>query len=714
MIQCMLPAPSGRPVCGEGIYSANAVKLKGQEIMNVPATQAGDGQASSIVGQRFAYPGGSRPLDGYTIKRGIGHGGFGEVYFATSDAGKEVALKLIRRSLDVELRGIKQCINLKHPNLLAVFDIKEDAAGDHWVVMEYVSGECLDDVIADNPDGMPVEKALSWFFGMAAGVAYLHDHGIVHRDLKPGNIFSDEGRVEIGDYGLSKFISCSRRSGHTESVGTVHYMAPEVANGRYGKEIDVYALGVILFEMLTGSVPFEGESVGEVLMKHLTAKPDVSGLAEPYRSIIARALEKDPAKRFSTVHEMAAHLPHPKSLPVNSFGHSATAGPGLSQLGADAARGVFPDAPQPLCGGTGGENTAPVAEAVEEEPVQQAVLQQFAKIRNFWIGLNAPAKIAIGIFVVFAFLTSSEIIMPIAVVGLIAYGGYRIVWALMNPRQSSQSTQEPAGNNNNNQNGGNGKPQHGHLADRVEHAERRAQRAGHHVRRRLTRIVSPREKALEALVVKPVRRRIADLLGSMLMATLVAMTMCLVMVIVSGFRSEIPRPEQCAWLLLVGIAGSWAVMIPSKFWEGTRGEAMLRRFVLLIAGLVLGAWAWGVSKLLLVEFPHDTNFPAAHDFQMPGSFYNGGPQLLAFLAVFGTLLALVRWWRQSDPLRSTRISLWSLFITATLAGVIAWAWHFPQPWLIMAACTISASVQMSSPWLNPRKQRAANEPDGSA
>ena len=119
-------------------------------------------------------------------------------------------------------------------------------------------------------------------------MAYLHDHGIVHRDLKPGNIFSDEGTVKIGDYGLAKFISCSRRSGQTESVGTVHYMAPEIANGRYGREIDTYALGIILFEMLTGRVPFEGESVGEVLMKHLTAEPDLTALAEPYRGIVQR------------------------------------------------------------------------------------------------------------------------------------------------------------------------------------------------------------------------------------------------------------------------------------------------------------------------------------------------------------------------------------------------------------------------------------------
>ncbi|NLE39858.1 MAG: serine/threonine protein kinase, partial [Pirellulaceae bacterium] len=277
--------------------------------MNVARTQASDPGPAAAQAKRFTYPGGSKPLDGFTIKRGVGHGGFGEVYYATSDAGKEVALKLIRRSLEVELRGIKQCLNLKHQNLLGVFDIKEDDRGDHWVVMEYVAGDCLDEVIARHPDGMPVHEALAWLSGIAAGVGYLHDHGIVHRDLKPGNIFSEEGHVKIGDYGLSKFVSCSRRSGHTESVGTVHYMAPEVANGRYGKEIDVYAMGIILYEMLTGRLPFEGESVGEVLMKHLTAKPDVSMLEEPFRAVVARALEKDPAKRFASVDEMLASLP---------------------------------------------------------------------------------------------------------------------------------------------------------------------------------------------------------------------------------------------------------------------------------------------------------------------------------------------------------------------------------------------------------------------
>ena len=91
----------------------------------------------------------------------------------------------------------------------------------------------------------------------------------------------------------------------TESVGTVHYMAPEIANGRYGREIDTYAVGIILYEILTGNVPFDGESVGEVLMKHLTAEPKLDALAEPYQGIVRRALAKDPDP---TVRSRAAEL----------------------------------------------------------------------------------------------------------------------------------------------------------------------------------------------------------------------------------------------------------------------------------------------------------------------------------------------------------------------------------------------------------------------
>src|SRR5258708_16266917 len=135
----------------------------------------------------------------------------------------------------------------------------------------------------------------------------------------------EDGIVKMGDYGLSKFISCSRRSGHTGSVGTVHYMAPEVANGRYGKEVDIYALGIVLYEMITGHVPFDGESLGEVLMKHLTAQPDLSMIAEPYRTAIARALAKDPEERVRSGGELAALLPQAAGVASDPHGAGAAA-----------------------------------------------------------------------------------------------------------------------------------------------------------------------------------------------------------------------------------------------------------------------------------------------------------------------------------------------------------------------------------------------------
>ena len=114
-------------------------------------TQVGDSSARPMT---FTYPPGSTPLPRYTIRRGIGMGGFGEVYFAVSDAGKEVALKRIQRNLEVELRGVSHCLNLKHPNLVALYDICRDDHDQYWVVMEYVAGPNLRQVLDESPAGL--------------------------------------------------------------------------------------------------------------------------------------------------------------------------------------------------------------------------------------------------------------------------------------------------------------------------------------------------------------------------------------------------------------------------------------------------------------------------------------------------------------------------------------------------------------------------------
>jgi hypothetical protein len=257
------------------------------------------------MGMKFTYSSGQRPLEGFTLKRGIGRGGFGEVYFAVSDGGKEVALKLVRGDTQIELRGVAQCLNLKHPNLVNLYDLRSDGQGDHWVVMEYVAGEPLNVVLGRHPKGLPRELVREWFLGLARAVAYLHDHGIVHRDIKPGNVFLENGMVKVGDYGLSKSIGTSQRTAQTQSVGTVHYMAPEISTGNYGKPVDTYAAGIILYEMLTGRVPFDGESSGEILMKHLTAPPDLSKVSAEYVPILVKALAKNPAQRYASMTEMA-------------------------------------------------------------------------------------------------------------------------------------------------------------------------------------------------------------------------------------------------------------------------------------------------------------------------------------------------------------------------------------------------------------------------
>ncbi len=276
---------------------------------------------------RYTFTSGARPLEGYTIKRAVGYGGFGEVYYATSDSGKEVALKLITRNLEIERRGVAQCMNLKCPNLLAIHDIKTNDTGDTFVIMEFVSGPSLSSVLAEYPDGMPEVEIRAWLKGLVEGVAYLHDHGIVHRDLKPANLFIEEGVVKIGDYGLSKMISSEQASHHSESIGTCHYMAPEISTGKYNKPIDIYAIGVILFEMITGRVPFEGETVGEILIKHLTTRPDLSKLTEPYKTIIGQALAKDPAHRQARVIDLLPPDDAPRPRDVRFIGEGKVASP---------------------------------------------------------------------------------------------------------------------------------------------------------------------------------------------------------------------------------------------------------------------------------------------------------------------------------------------------------------------------------------------------
>ena len=652
---------------------------------------------------KFTYPSGSKPLEGYTIKRGIGQGGFGEVYFATSDAGKEVALKLIRRNLDVELRGVTHCLNLKHPNLVGLFDIRSDENDDRWVIMEYVSGESLEDAIDRNPNGIPLEEALHWMHGIAAGVAYLHDKGIVHRDLKPGNIFTDESVVKIGDYGLSKFISCSRRSGQTESVGTVHYMAPEVANGRYGKEIDIYALGIIFCEILTGRVPFEGESIGEVLMKHLTAEPDLSGLNPPFRDAVEKALKKDPDERVGSVAELMAMLPKPAEGAFQPL-------PRVEAVSVVEATMV-----EPHSGSIRQDDKPPMAQLVErsgpaEEPLWKAIRTGGGNIREWWEELPfAPwFKWTVAIVVLIVLANSVPVaafpLIPIVAMALgvyaIFYAIYWVVRTIMGAYGVTLSTTVS----------GPAPPATPPPATAPPSVAAPPPQI-HPARRLGRRLRRSRHSAQADLLAKTPRQRFTELTGSLLFSAIVVAVVSVVTSILSANASgQSFDAGVFAALALTGIAGCWAVLIPAKFWEGREGEQALRRFVMLMIGLALGLAAFGIDKTMMIH--HSSN-----DFGeaiMVGQGFDEalfGPQgsllLPSYLLYYGTLFLIVAWWRQADPLRSSRLRLWPTCVTLLFAWIACYLWPFPLAWGAMIAVTISLGVQLASPWIQRNRRSLA-------
>lgn len=700
---------------------------------------------------RFTYGSGSRPLDGYTIKRGVGRGGFGEVYYAVSDAGKDVALKLIRRNLEVELRGVKHCLNLKHPNLLDIYDIRTDENDDRWVVMEYVSGAALDDVIALHPEGMPVDMAVEWFRGICEGVAYLHDHGIVHRDLKPGNIFIDDGRVKIGDYGLSKFISCSRRSGQTESVGTVHYMAPEIANGRYGREIDVYAVGIILFEMLTGHVPFEGESVGEVLMKHLTAEPDLTRLNDPFRAIIAGAMAKDPEHR---THDVAAMLQR-IDVAVGSAVTQAYNAEGLASAMAGAAGGgaagaaaaqaaagaahakVSPGAnsPRPVGGaprhaGSGTPRPEPYAQrpdANDPEPVAQFVKDMVAPVADLVHFREWPKGVRIALAIIAAIAAinllqgpdGEELAFMAAMVGgaYLVYRGIRTHlirrelanFVAANPLPVSTPATPTSS------------PQSGTPAGRENRAGPQARRVPGITRPWRRRQATWQSAVRQHLRNMSARDRWTDTLGAMIVAVVVG---AMISILACTFAAPQPGFEMYLWMVIVTVFGSWTLMVPCKLFEARVEDQAPLRFAQLFGGALVGIVASAIAAGLMLQLPTSTDVApgpwdslSAELFRQPSSSSLHGalndqvrqsgrvtlpPQM--YVAYFAFLFVLLRWWRMADVTRRVRVNFWSIAWTAFVAWLLTFFWWFPQPAGMLVAACIAFTVQLSSPWMSPERR----------
>lgn len=688
--------------------SAATLEERGQHLKQRHAAMPKELVKPEGGSMKFAYASGARPLDGYTIKRGIGVGGFGEVYFALSDAGKELAVKRIQRNMDVEVRGVTQCINLKHPNLVSLYDIKYDDEGQAWVVMEYVSGDSLKDALDRNPNGMHFSDVYEWFQGIARGVAYLHDQGIVHRDLKPGNIFLDGDIVKIGDYGLSKYISCSRRSGQTESVGTFHYMAPEIGKGVYGKEIDVYALGIILFELLTGRVPFDGESSQEIIMKHLTADPELSPVPEAFRSVIKRSLLKDPAQRISSVGEMlaeveiAAGLAKPRVAGVTSKppviakttpterGHTTS----TMYIGEEfESEGIYLG---PLQESVAGESpfSSPAKSHPQAEPIALAVRAGLHRTTSWWrhSDLNSSAKVLLLIGGICLLVLNGQWLIPTGILlgamYLVYYGLRSIVLALDGSKAKPVSQSEAS-------------------------ASIQQTAASAHKRRRSYRRKHWKREIRERLARKHNGERATELCGALFTSAVASLVLCFVMTLFMRGESldEVFTWTLYAWLALTCIVGSWMILVVAKFWEADEGEALRRRFVMLVAGLLTGVVAFATSQFLGVQVMDELVVQTLPAVAVPTSWTSsdGSLTLPAFLIYFGGIFGITKWWLQADPLRTSRISLWST------AGCIFWAWliqifwAFPQPWGFMFAACTSIAVQLAAPWIRNSERARIRE-----
>ncbi|QQK76641.1 Stk1 family PASTA domain-containing Ser/Thr kinase [Salicibibacter cibarius] len=256
-------------------------------------------------------------IDGrYEVKAYIG-GGMAHVYRASDIIlERDVAVKVLQpQHVDDEAfvrrfrREAEASTNLVHPNIVDIFDLGEND-GIFYIVMEYMRNNTLKDKIV-NEGALPFDEAMRIFSELTSAIAYAHDQGIIHRDIKPQNILLDEdGSVKVTDFGIARASSAATITQTNSVLGSVHYMSPEQARaGTLTTKTDIYAIGVTLFEMVTGLLPFNADSAVSIALKHLqdpfpNAKDLRSDLPESVNNIIRRATAKDPLQRYENVEKM--------------------------------------------------------------------------------------------------------------------------------------------------------------------------------------------------------------------------------------------------------------------------------------------------------------------------------------------------------------------------------------------------------------------------
>ena len=264
---------------------------------------------------------GQKINDRYEIIKSIGEGGMANVYLANDTIlDRKVAIKVLRGDLENNEKFIrrfqreaKSVSDLSHPNIVEVYDVGEEE-GNYYIVMEYIEGKTLKQLLQKR-GALTLPEVIDIMSQLTDGLAHAHEAYIIHRDIKPQNIMiEDNGLVKITDFGIAMALNSTQLTQTNSVMGSVHYLPPEQANGK-GSTIksDIYSLGILMYELLSGTVPFKGDTAVEIALKHMKEKiPSIRKqnptIPQSIENIILRATAKNPKNRYDSVREMYTDL----------------------------------------------------------------------------------------------------------------------------------------------------------------------------------------------------------------------------------------------------------------------------------------------------------------------------------------------------------------------------------------------------------------------
>ena len=284
----------------------------------------------------------------YVIQRQLGEGGMGAVYLAEHPRiGRKVAIKVLLRELSANAQAVTRFFNearasseIRNEHIVDVLDFGELANGSSYLVLEFLDGRTLTQLLREGPLG--IRRTLHIVNGVGRALGAAHAAGIVHRDLKPDNVMlvkrgSDEEFVKVLDFGIAKLSQLGQLEPGMKTktgalLGTPSYMSPEQCRGLpVDHRSDIYSLGVMMYQMFSGSLPFEADGLGNLLLAHMTQQPvplgeRVPGLPPHLQQVVARAMEKTPEARFQEVGEMLAAIGDPSGQYATLSGDRATPG----------------------------------------------------------------------------------------------------------------------------------------------------------------------------------------------------------------------------------------------------------------------------------------------------------------------------------------------------------------------------------------------------